>query len=73
MMTLQLGEILRRGADILGPIVLRELAKPRTTKFIEEKVGEFSQELARQRFTKKSKKLIIIRRGRHNFKCRRMS
>jgi len=69
-MTIQLGEILRRGADILGPIILRELSKPRTRRFIEEKVGDVAIELARHRFTKKTKKNIIIRRGKRKFSCR---
>jgi len=71
-MTAQLGEVFKKAVDIVGPIVMRELSKPRTRQVIEEKVGELATELARQRFTKKSKKIITIRRGTKQFRCVRL-
>jgi len=62
-------------AELVGPIIVRELGKPRTRRFIEEKVGEFATEIARRRFTskgKKTKKSFITRRGNVKFHCRRM-
>jgi len=72
-MVVLFGPTLQKIGEQIGPIILRELAKPRTRQFIEEKVGDVAIELARGRFTKKAKKEIIIRRGKHQFKCRRIS
>ena len=59
--------------ETLGPIVIREVSKPRFRRFIEEKVGDVATELARQRFTKKSKRSFIMTKGSQKFTCRRMS
>ncbi len=69
MMSLQIGEILRKGAEIVGPIIVRELSKPRTRKFLEEKAGDVAIEVGRRIFTKKSKK-FIMRKGQRRFECR---
>jgi len=73
-MVLQIGEALRKAAEVVGPILIRELQKPRTRRIIEEKVGELAQELARRRFTgKETRNVITIRRGRTRFQCRRVN
>ena len=58
--------------ELIGPIVLREVAKPRFRRFVEEKIGEGAIEIARRRFTKKSK-IIIIQRGKRRFSCRQVN
>ena len=67
-----IGEALRKGGELIGPIIVRELGKPRTRKFIEQKVEEFAQELGRRVTTTKKSKQFIMRRGGQQFKCRRV-
>ena len=62
--------IVTKAVEIAGPIVLRELQKPRTRQFIEEKVQDVALEIARRKFTSKKSKEIIIRRGNRKFHCR---
>ncbi len=69
MMTLQLGEILRKGVEVIGPILVREISKPRFRRFLEEKAGDVAIELGRRVTTKKSKK-FIVRRGGRKMECR---
>jgi len=67
-----LGEAVRKGVELIGPIVIQEVSKPRFRRFVEDKFGELAVEIARRRFTpkmKKSKK-FIMRRGRRRFECR---
>jgi len=72
LMTLPLGQIFTKTVELVGPVLLRELAKPRTRRFLEEKAGDVAIEIARRFQTKKSKK-IIIRKGRQSFECRRVN
>jgi len=75
-MTLFIGApSLQKVLETIGPIVLREVSKPRFRRFVEEKVGDLAIELARKRFSPKTKtrKEFITRRGRQRFRCRLMS
>ena len=60
-------------ARIAGPIIVRELSKPRTRRFLEDKVGELATEIARRRFTEKSSKKQPKRGGKRMIVCRRVS
>jgi len=71
MVSAFLGEALKKGVDLIGPIILREVAKPRFRRFVEEKAQDVATEIARRVTTKKSKK-FIMRRGRQQFQCRRV-
>jgi len=74
-MVIPFGPILRTGIEIFGPIVLREVSKPRFRKFVEQKVEDISIDLGQRivgKFRKRTKNDFIIRRGKQNFHCRRM-
>jgi len=73
MMAQLLGSGFQKAVEIISPIILREVSKPRFRRFLEEKAGDVAIELARKFTTKKSKKQIIIRRGGTKFQCRRMN
>jgi len=60
---------IQRTVELAGPIILREVQKPRFRKFVEEKLQDVATELGRQRFTKKSKK-FIMRKGKRRYECR---
>jgi len=68
-----LGSTFQKAVEIISPIVIREVTKPRFRRFLEEKAADVAIELARKFTTAKSKKNIIIRRGATKFKCRRMN
>jgi len=75
-MVIPFGPILKTGIEIVGPIILREVIKPRFRKFVESQVEGFAQELARRRFTTKrtkTKNVINIRRGKQRFQCRKVN
>jgi len=63
----------RRAVETFGPVLLRELAKPRTRRFIEEKVRDIKKDIGVRRATTGKSKKFIIRRGRQSFQCVRMN
>jgi len=68
-----LGSTFQKAVEIISPIVIREVSKPRFRRFLEEKAQDVAIEIARRVTTKKSKKNIIIRKGKTKFTCRRMN
>jgi len=64
--------VISKAVEFAGPIVIREVSKPRTRRFIEEKVSDVALEFARRRFTGKAKKSFTMKRGGSRFECRRV-
>jgi len=71
-----LPKIIRIG-EVLAPIVVKELAKPRTQRLIREKRDEllqFALRKGKERLFKKGKsKTFIMRRNRQRFQCRKVN
>jgi len=77
-MTVVLGPVLSRIGSQIGPIILSELVKPRTRKFLrkvlDEGLGQALKFGKRRLGTRprKQKGQFIMRRGRQRFQCRKV-
>jgi len=71
--------VVQKAIELAGPIVLREINRPRTRKFVEDFAKDQVRDLAvslRNQFQgtkKKSQKDFIIRRGNRRFHCRKVN
>jgi len=70
--------VLRIGSQ-LGPVLIHELAKPRTRRIIENVIGqgaEFAFREGKRRLMRnkpRGRNTFIMRRGRNRFQCRKVN
>jgi len=62
--------------EILSPIIVKEIAKPRFQRFVREQRDEvlkFALRKGKEALTGRAKKTFIMRRGKQQFQCRKVN